>query len=174
MGSPKILIVEDDDYQAGWLVFVLQRVFPESEVQLCETESQFQITFPLIAVTNPPDIVIMDIMLRWQNHGQDISVPYIINRESFYRAGFRCQKSISIFLPDTPVIMYSCLELSDIAMDLMYTPQNVSYVSKCIDPTILLNRIVTLLNLDPTQDLDHKIASVGSCYHDFANLLYFS
>lgn len=136
----KILIVEDDNLQSPWLIRTLKEAFIGCEVALCETEFGFQSRFQAM-VANPPDLVTMDIMLRWDDHGFDTP-------DGPYRAGFRCIEMMrrEPKLREVPVVIYTILESSDIALDLNSMSERDRFVRKTADPTVLLNTVRELLH----------------------------
>src|SRR5689334_5119881 len=122
-----ILLVEDDYTQAQWIRDTLEDAFPGVEVSHIETEFRFRSGLPMITQT-PPDIVILDVMLRWDDPGPNVQpAPPDVAAEGFYRAGLRCQKLLgqSDLTSTIPVILYTVLERADLASDLEGLPNNV-------------------------------------------------
>src|ERR1700704_790826 len=90
--SMRILLVEDDSFQADWIMHGTQLAFPTLEMVRIATELEFRRSFDNIAI-NPPDIIIMGMMLRWVDPSPEMEMPPSEIQESgFYRAGFRCVK----------------------------------------------------------------------------------
>lgn len=131
----KILIVEDDYLQSELLAVDLKEAIADAEISCVETESAFRSW--LASVTNDmPDVVIMDVMLRWAFPSPDMpDAPPDVRSEMHYRAGLRCQRLLAenAATAAIPVILYSVLEREDLRADLEATPGNVMYVSKNSD-----------------------------------------
>src|SRR5262249_17444212 len=116
--------VEDDHNQVKWIKDGLQQSFPGVKIQVISTEFGFRQSLPEI-LNDPPDIIVLDVMLRWADPEPDLEPPPDqVKKEGFYRAGLRCAKLLRE-QPATeklPVILYSVLEHSDIARDLEENP----------------------------------------------------
>ena len=69
----RVLLVEDDHIQRDNARHAIERVI-EAEVETISTEWEFQRDFEAIAA-NPPDIVVLDIMLRWTNPAAEMPLP---------------------------------------------------------------------------------------------------
>ncbi|MBW8878961.1 MAG: response regulator transcription factor [Acidobacteria bacterium] len=144
----KIVIVEDDYLQAEWLQGILKEHFPHSRLQQIPTELEFRNEVETLR-KEPPDLVLLDVMLRWTDPVPDmVPAPEDVRVNGFFRAGFRCEKLLRQF-PETenvPVILYTVLEeedfvKNDFGIDLQKLPPNTLYVSKDSDPTRLLDII---------------------------------
>ena len=64
-----------------------------------------------------PDVVVMDVMLRWTDPSPNlVEPPDDIKEAGFYRAGLRCAKLLRehVETKHTPVILYTVLERSDV------------------------------------------------------------
>ena len=123
----KVLIVEDDPLQASYLKEQFENEFREVEIFLIRSEKQFREDFKAIE-DFAPDLIILDVMLRWMNPPLNMSsIPGDVEVEGFYRAGFRCLKSLieSQALKDTPVIIHSVLEKDELQEELNNLPMNV-------------------------------------------------
>ncbi len=144
----KIVIVEDDYLQAEWLQGILKEQFLHCKVQQISTELDFRNALVRLREA-PPDLVILDVMLRWTDPAPYmIGAPADVRASGFFRAGFRCERLLRQF-PETagvPVILYTVLEeedflRKDFGIDLLKLPANTLYVSKESDPTKLLEII---------------------------------
>jgi CheY-like chemotaxis protein len=90
-----ILLVEDDDVLARWLVKQLSSEpwLKDARWEWIATESEFRSRFEQIA-KNPPDIVILDVILPWSGVRPNTQAPKkVINKESI--AGLRCQRRLA-------------------------------------------------------------------------------
>jgi CheY-like chemotaxis protein len=138
-----ILVVEDDHLQAEWITSNLEKAFPGATINRIDTESEFHRQLNYIA-RNPPDIIIIDVMLRWANPGPDIPpAPEEVRTHGFYRAGFRCKSLLAQndLTKGIPLILYTVLEYLDLQSDLQDLPARVVYLAKDSDPTHLVQKI---------------------------------
>src|ERR1051326_4524395 len=91
----KVLIVEDDPMQACFLKERFEDEFNEVEIFLIGSEKQFREDLKAIEEF-APDLIILDVMLRWMNPSPNMSsMPEDVTETGMYRAGFRCLKSLS-------------------------------------------------------------------------------
>jgi CheY-like chemotaxis protein len=145
-----ILIVEDDYFQATSIRESLEEAFPGVEISLIKTESSFRSGLESIT-NNPPDVVIMDMMVRWADPSPDPPhIPHEVRAEGFYRAGLRCQKLLeqNEATAKIPIIVYSVLGREDLHEDLRGTPRNVIYLSKGADSKPLIRLIRSCVQID--------------------------
>lgn len=143
MLDPYILVVEDDYLQEGPLVDEISDTFPSSRVKSIYTEHEFRKQLTGLR-REAPDLVIMDVMLRWADPGPDnTDPPQEVVREGFYRAGLRCAEIIAADdkLRAVPVILYTILEKDDLERQGKPLPTNVTYVRKSTDLDVLLRKI---------------------------------
>jgi len=116
-----ILIVEDDYLQADSIYEKVKQAFRLAP-QKISTEQQFRTQLNEIE-KQPPDLIIMDVMLRWTDPSPDLdieSTPPEVLHQGFYRAGVRCGRLLadSEILRRTPIILYTILERADLENDL--------------------------------------------------------
>lgn len=111
----KILVVEDDHLQVEWIGQNLQKQFPAAQVEAIRTELAFREKLREI-VARPPDIVIMDVMLRWTDPSSSVAdAPEDVKKEGVYKAGLRCKKLLAEKgARQIPVLLYTVLERSDL------------------------------------------------------------
>jgi CheY-like chemotaxis protein len=115
-----ILVVEDDEIQEESILPQLRREFPHDQVRAISTEYQFRAEMPEL-VTDPPDVVVMDVMLRWTDPSPNMPPrDEDVAREGPNRAGFRCKKLLAsqARTRNVPVILYTVLERADISHEL--------------------------------------------------------
>lgn len=148
----KILIVEDDWLQSENLISEISLRLPNSKITLLESELAFrqQIFSPEFEI---PDIILLDIMLRWTNPSPNMSMPPSdIKEEGFYNAGFRCQKLLSNDerLKHIPIILYSVLTKLDLENQLRSIPAGVTHFLKDNDIVSLINLIKKILQIQTT------------------------
>jgi DNA-binding NarL/FixJ family response regulator len=128
----KILVVEDDHVQASWIVSALRDSFHNTQIEIVSTELEFRSKLPEI-VEDPPDVVVMDVMLRWADPTPAgvVEPPEEIKREKYYRAGLRCQKLLSEQAAPgrIPVVFYTVLSHDHLAADLRMDP-SIMWVAK--------------------------------------------
>jgi len=144
----KILVVEDDHLQADWICQNLEGEFVGAEIQRISTELEFRSR--LIdgdLGKEPPDVIIMDVMLRWADPSPDLQPPPDdVRDEGFYNAGLRCEKLLDQdeTTRHIPVILYTVLERSDLSKQLRGMRRNVQYLPKESDPKPLSQLIRTM------------------------------
>jgi CheY-like chemotaxis protein len=138
-----ILVVEDDHLQANWIRSSLEEGFPGATIQQISTEHEFHSRFNEIVV-DPPDVVVMDVMLRWADPIPHLEPPpKEVQDEGFYRAGLRCKKMLAQDdrTANVPVILYTVLEYVDLEIDLRDSPSNVTHLRKEANSEELFDRI---------------------------------
>ncbi|HEX7957628.1 MAG TPA: hypothetical protein VF508_11830 [Pyrinomonadaceae bacterium] len=111
-----VLIVEDDKAQYEFIHQTLQSMKNVSRVERFSTEREFAEKFERLAADRP-DVILMDIMLRWDNPARDMEdPPKEVAREGFYRAGLRCERMLAgdERTRGIRVIIYSVLEPEDL------------------------------------------------------------
>ncbi len=111
-----VLVVEDDKAQYEFIEDVLRNTKPVSRVERFSTEREFYERFEELAADRP-DVILMDIMLRWDNPARDMKEPpEEVAREGFYRAGLRCERMLAgdERTSGIRVIIYSVLEPEDL------------------------------------------------------------
>jgi DNA-binding NarL/FixJ family response regulator len=144
---PAFVIVEDDHLQKGPLEENLRVAFPGAQVTVLSSEHQFREHLPQL-IASPPDLVLMDVMLRWTLPAPNApEPPRDVTEGGYYRAGLRCA---NLLLADkrccsVPVVLYTILERSDLERDNQALPVNSSYVGKGSDIEVLLRKIRALL-----------------------------
>ena len=139
----RILIVEDDHNQVELIEKALYKE-PQfagggANIQRISTERQFVDHFKEIA-SNPPHVILMDVMLRWDDASPDFQQPE--GYEGFHRAGLR---NTAILAKDprtrnVPVILYTFL--SEDNLKGMPERPNVLYLPKVstLEPMVQLVR----------------------------------
>ncbi len=138
----KILLVEDDYIQEQAIVTAIKKKFPDIQVSTICTELEFREKIDE-TLKNPPDMVILDVMIRWTDPGPGLdleSIPAEVLEGGAYRAGLRCERIWEDRLPRTPIVFYSVLEEKDMKSEFPNRPR-VYRLSKNSDPTALLKKI---------------------------------
>jgi CheY-like chemotaxis protein len=145
----RILIVEDIDPQAFWLIEKLKTLAPGAQISHIRTESAFQDRFDEIRAS-PPDLVFMDMMVRWADPEKDMRLPPD-DYPGFHRAGLRCVSRLQgdPVTAHIPVIITTVLE--DVDFDADELPQSVTLVTKEVDPARLMEEIISRLDAVPAQ-----------------------
>jgi CheY-like chemotaxis protein len=141
--SPYILVVEDDHLQEGPLVDEINDAFPGSRVKSIYTEREFREELTVLH-REAPDLVIMDVMLRWADpRPNSPDPPEEVVRDGFYRAGLRCAELIAgdDELRTIPVILYTILEKDDLEREGKRLPANVTYIRKSADLDALMRKV---------------------------------
>ena len=140
---PHFVVVEDDHLQESPLTSHLAVDFPDATLETLTTEEQFRAHLPDMW-TRTPDIVIMDVMLKWASPRPDLPpVPDDVAAGRYYRAGLRCAR---LMLDDhrlrrVPVVLYTILERSDLERDGQTLPANTTYVGKNAELDVLSRHI---------------------------------
>jgi CheY-like chemotaxis protein len=150
----RILIVEDDYLQVDLIKTALQKE-PDfspakATIDRISTERQFHTRFEEIK-SNPPDVIIMDVMLRWDDPAPKMEPPPPeIKRRGFYRAGLRNEEMLALDekTRDIPVILYTLLE--DIDLKEMPERSKLRYLPKdsSLDPLVQLVRALIVHKSD--------------------------
>ena len=88
----QILIVEDDHLQSEWIEIEIKKHFPGVQVEKIATEYDFRIKLEDVK-KNPPDIILIDVMLRWTDPSPNmIHAPKDVKEDGgHFHAGFRCE-----------------------------------------------------------------------------------
>lgn len=135
-----IVIVEDDYLQDGLVETYLQDALPDVAVTTIATESEFRERMPGLRKA-APDVVIMDAMLPWASLESRVPKPPEVQADGYFRAGLRCAKLMSedAQLSAVPVIIYTILERSDLAGDVL--PENSTYMRKSADLNFLARKV---------------------------------
>jgi len=136
----RILLVEDDHLQAEGITAEFERAFPGAKVQTIATESDFVANLNQIA-DNPPDVIIIDVMLRWADPAPDLKPPPPeVQEGGFFRAGIRCKDMLqrNKNTDDIPVVVYTVLDRSDL-------PEGLEFIPKGANFRALVNRIREVL-----------------------------
>jgi DNA-binding response OmpR family regulator len=141
-------VVEDDHLQEQVLSEELMDAYPEARVESIDSESEFRRWFDQPGM-GAPDVVVMDVMLRWSDPSPNPPVqPKEVAEEGYYRAGLRCAQLMSADgrTANVPVVLYTVLERSDLdrANSRLDAP-NVEYVRKSTDVGPLLKRVRAIL-----------------------------
>jgi DNA-binding NarL/FixJ family response regulator len=138
-----IVIVEDDHLQEGPLEQTLQRSFPESMISTVKTEHEFRSRMDAFR-REPPDVVVMDVMLRWTDPSPSMEQPPSeVIAGGYYRAGLRCASLLEADrqLRNVPVIFYTVVERTALEREGTSIGRRASYLRKSPDATMLVKRI---------------------------------
>jgi len=139
----RLIVVEDDHLQAESLSEHLRRAFGDVHIQILRTESEFRDAMPALRA-KVPDVVVMDVMLRWTNPRPDQpAMPADVVAGGYYRAGLRCAQLLfkDSQLRDVRIILYTILELSDLTRNDRSLPGNCTYLGKNSEPDALVRHI---------------------------------
>jgi len=143
----RILIVEDDYLQYEWLVSEIKIEFRNCIVDVIQTEFEFREKLDWIE-SNPPNIILMDIMLRWTDPSPNMVLPPPeIIKASFYDAGFRCQELLSQRenTKRIPIIFYSVLDKDDLEKKLKEVKTKFIHMKKDSDTSFLFSQMWKLI-----------------------------
>ena len=138
----KLLIVEDDSIQAEYIETELKQLMPYIKTKRISTESKFYDFLEEID-KNKPDIILMDIMLRWTDPTRNMpEMPENVKDEGFHLAGSRCEKKLRETKggENIPVIIYSVITKD--SYNSFTSPERTKYLNKDFDIKSLRNLIV--------------------------------
>ena len=130
-----VVLVEDDHLQEGPLADYLQDSVPDLTIETVTTESEFRNKLPDFR-KQPPDLVIMDMMLRWAVPRLSMpDPPPEVLDGGYYRAGLRCIDLLrqDELLKDIPIILYTFLERQDLTRDNPRAMEGIQYLRKSAD-----------------------------------------
>jgi CheY-like chemotaxis protein len=142
----RILIVEDDHLQEGPFEEHLIDAFPGASIDTVPTEREFRQLLPKLQAS-PPDVVVMDVMLRWDFPRKDAAPPpEEVRRGGYHWAGVRCAELMAAdpALRRTPVVFCTIVERADLERDGRTLPANSRYVRKSADLEGLTRTIRTV------------------------------
>jgi CheY-like chemotaxis protein len=144
-----ILLVEDDYLQAEWIHDCLRSAFQKLRFERIATEQEFYALVQGIS-DDYPDVIIIDIMLRWADPSRDMAPPpEEVQEGGFYRAGIRCERKLAgrDDMRNIPVILYTVLERIDLENEIDGLASNVTYLRKDSDSSALTERIRELTHV---------------------------
>jgi len=144
----RVLIVEDDYLQADWLGQILRDQLSGVEIEHIRSEQKFYDWLESLK-SSPPDLVILDVMLRWTDPGSEIPAPEEVSKGGYYRAGLRCEKLLrqKEGTRSTPVILYTVLEALDLGAEIDKISDKSKYLGKSSDPSPLIDVARNLMKL---------------------------
>jgi len=145
----RLLLLEDEWMAAEMVQKALTHYFPGVVIEHISTESAFHSRLAEIC-QNPPDIAVMDIMVRWDAYNSGSSpAPQEVQEAGPFRGGLRCQKLLTAQQEtrDVPVILYSVLGPADIQKEGVSLPDHVVVVEKEDDPSRLIKLIRSMTQL---------------------------
>ena len=138
----KLLIVEDDYIQAKYIEENLMELLNNATIKRISTESQFY-DFLEIMNEDKPDVILLDIMLRWTNPSPTMpEMPENVKEEGFHWAGIRCENKLrKMGVGKTiPVIIYSVIEKNTYSK--FVNPEKTKFLNKDFDMQNLRNLIL--------------------------------
>jgi CheY-like chemotaxis protein len=130
-----IVLVEDEGLTLAWMYNEFRQAFANAEIQTYRTESAFLKAVPAFA-RNPPALIVMDVMLRWN----DQEAPSFPPPGEGYRAGLRCQRALEQHegTKRVPMIFYTALEASAIEKGMPSSRHHTVVVKKGTSPESLI------------------------------------
>jgi CheY-like chemotaxis protein len=142
----RILLVEDDLEQANAIETALHSHFSDLTIWNLYDEYAFRCALPSLR-DDPPDIVIMDVILRWHSTAPSFPPPPPDVREGgVYRSGLRCLAMLlkSSEFSKTPVVLYSALDRGNVSRELENLPDHVFFLTKDSSDTSLILHLRSL------------------------------
>jgi CheY-like chemotaxis protein len=144
-----IVVVEDDHLQELPIRGKLEDAFPDAEVERIATESDFRSSLPELSKRRP-DIIIIDVMLRWADLRPGFpKPPPDVVEGGYHRAGLRCAEWAlrNPALRATPIVLYSILERDEVRREgEAKLGDNVSYLRKSADINVLARHLRKLIS----------------------------
>lgn len=147
--APYIVIVEDDHLQEAPLQDYLTGTITDAQIETISTELEFRTRLHVLR-KHIPDLVVMDVMLRWTFPAPDaVAPPEDVASGGYYRAGLRCARLLADDpqLCGVPVILYTILERSDLERDGEALPKNSTYLGKNTELDVLSRKARDLLKV---------------------------
>ncbi len=136
-----VVLVEDDHTQAEWIKTTLATSFDGAELQVVKTESDF-LAF-LDSMSQPPDLFIVDEMLRWADPPSMNDPPAERPRAPGppQRAGVRILELLTKgeATASIPIILYTVLDEMDVRF--LGIPASVVHVMKSSDAKSLVDAV---------------------------------
>ena len=144
----KIVLIEDDDLQRDDVCEHLEESIPGALVGCVPSERAFKEILPYL-VRMPPDLLIADVMLRWDRHATE-STPIDVERGDA-RGGIRCVEALLEHAETRylPIIVYTVLERFDLNERF---PDNVIFLQKEADLDELVLRVRSLFPSSKPKD----------------------
>jgi len=143
----RLLIVEDDYLQADRLRGVLRDHYPGAEVNRIRTEHEFMERMGELR-KNPPDIALLDIMVRWTDPADNMPEPPAeVEEEGYHLAGIRCMKRLreTEETAGVPIILYTVLQDTDMDELNFEHSERIRHVTKDSDSDELFEAIDEML-----------------------------
>ena len=129
----KALLLEDDTEQFEDVSNALRKEFQQIEIQRISTESAFRRELEAVYL-NPPDIIVIDVMLRWTDASfKYVPMPPEIRADNgHYRAGFRCAQMLAYDerTSKVPLIIYSVIDEGDLQAEMAKLGLNLRFIRK--------------------------------------------
>ena len=138
-----LVVVEDEHLQEEPITEHLRAVFAGARVLTLRTEEEFRARLPAMRA-DVPDLVLMDVMLRWADPRPGIpEPPEDVLSGGYYRAGQRCAQLLldDPVLCAVPVVLFTILERSDLERDGERLPANTSYIGKNVELEVLTRHV---------------------------------
>ena len=128
----RVVLLEDDHFQAAYIADEVRWNFSDSHVEQISAESEFRRRFDGFT-KNPPDLFVLDVVVRWSDPGPlVVPVPAEVRQSGPSRAGIRCQQMLAQneTTKSVPVVIYSILERADYEAELGHPLPNVVTINK--------------------------------------------
>lgn len=139
----RILLVEDDFLQCDSIRKALEQNFAGAAVDTNASESEFLRDFEAIA-SSPPDIAVIDVMLRWANPSRD--APNLPTEPwEPQRAGLRCAQRLHDDgrTSSAKIILYTVF--NRVNMDDVQPPEGAIWLTKELSVQDLIDIVKGLL-----------------------------
>jgi CheY-like chemotaxis protein len=110
----KILVLEDDPGQAEWIVELIGREFPDADLKLLESESEF-VRFVQMEISQwQPDCALLDVLTHYYSIEDLEREPEISfdNLQPFDEAGLRCAGLLQQHVPGCRITLMTVMDQS--------------------------------------------------------------
>jgi CheY-like chemotaxis protein len=142
-----IVVVEDDYLQREPIRDEFAAAFPKARIETITSESEFRGRLRELR-RRRPDVIIMDVMLRWANpHPNSPQPPSEVAEGGYYRAGLRCAELVrdDPSLRNVPIVLYTILERDDVQRAGRGLGNKILHVRKGQDIEYLIRRVKALV-----------------------------
>src|SRR5437763_8333735 len=149
----RLVLLEDDSSQSAWLKQQIESMPSSPTIDCLTSESEFRAQIDAYC-TAPPDLFVLDVMVRWTKPAPVMAEPPDdAKTNGYFRAGFRCAKLLRDAGVSSPIIFYTILENTDVNADLAKLHElnikDATYLRKARRSNELLKMIGDILRRSP-------------------------
>jgi len=151
----KIILVEDNHFFVQRIREDLFKKIKNLNLVQIQTELEFRKNIENI-ISPTPDLIIVDVMLRWTNPSPSMELPpNEILEEGLFSAGIRCKEILlqHKINEEVPILIISALDDVVLDQEKLTMEKNVFFHEKNLNSKSLINRIISLLKKENHQGL---------------------